>query len=188
MKRELLKAYHYTVLFFENTNELSENAADYVLDLLPAGAVSVRDEVRRVAALYGCDHIRSSFNEESYYIFKNADNALSALIAAEKEEKEPEPTPEPEPQEEQEEPLLEDVLQAGNPSAILARDAMQFFFDDDPWNGMTEEEMTEALYDSIQEDPASIIDDIRDIIGMDDRLRQRGEDLITRLSAISEGN
>ena len=82
MKRELLKAYHYTVLFFENTNTTS-NAADYVLDLLPAGAETVREEVRRLAALYGCDHVRSSFNEESFYIFKNADNALSALIAAE---------------------------------------------------------------------------------------------------------
>ncbi len=187
MKRELLKAYHYTVLFFENT-ETTGNAADYVLDILPAGASAVREEVRRVAALYGCDHIRSSFNEESYYIFKNADNALSALIAAEKAEQEPEPTPEPEPQEEQEETLPEDDLQAGSPSAILARDAMRFFFDDDPWNGMTEEEMTEALYDSIQEDPASIIDDIRDIIDTDDKLRQRGEALIARLSAIAENN
>ena len=81
MKRELLKAYHYTVLFFENTGT-TENAEDYVLDLLPAGAEAVRDEVRHVAALYGCDHVHSSFNEESFYIFKNADNALSALIAA----------------------------------------------------------------------------------------------------------
>ena len=190
MKRELLKAYHRTVLFFENTEGLTDCPEDYVLSLLPAGAETVREEVRRVATLYGCDHIRSSFNEESYYIFKSADEALSALIAAEKEEKEPqvEPAPESEPQEEQEETMLEDDRLADSPSAILARDAMQFFFDDDPWNGMTEEEMTEALYDSIQEDPTSIIDDIRDIIDTDDRLRQRGEDLITRLSAIAEGN
>jgi hypothetical protein len=36
-----------------------------------------------VAALYGCDRVRGSFNEESFYIFKNADNALSAMITAE---------------------------------------------------------------------------------------------------------
>lgn len=96
--KELLKAYHYSVLFFENTEGLTDSPADYVLSLLPQPQ-ALQDEVRRIARLYGCDYIRSSFNEESYYIFCSADSALSALIKAEQPEPQLETKPQAEPEE-----------------------------------------------------------------------------------------
>lgn len=84
---ELLKAYHYSVNFFEEMQ--GTPAAEYVLQKIETPE-TLRDEVRRMAHAYGCDYIRSSFNEESYYTFENAYNALSALIKAEQE-----PQPEP---------------------------------------------------------------------------------------------
>lgn len=97
--KELLKAYHFSVNFFEEMQ--GTPAAEYVLQKIETPE-TLRDEVRRMAHAYGCDYIRSSFNEDSYYLFCSADSALSALIKAEQPEPaepvlhaEPEEMPEP---------------------------------------------------------------------------------------------
>lgn len=46
----------------------------------------------------------------------------------------------------------------------LARDVMNLFFDIDPWNGASEEEIMESVVNDITEDPSAVFDDLQGVI------------------------
>lgn len=93
MNKTTLKAYYFTCHFL-NTIEFSDHT-DHVAALIECPETLLQ-EVRETARKYGCDHYTSSFAEESFYSFLNAEKALSALIEEQQKESQEEQEPEEE--------------------------------------------------------------------------------------------
>lgn len=77
MNKTTLKAYYLACHFF-NTIEYSDHT-DRVAAMIGNPEALLR-EIRETARKYGCDHYISSFAEEAYYSFLNAEKAVSSLI------------------------------------------------------------------------------------------------------------
>jgi hypothetical protein len=48
---------------------------------------------------------------------------------------------------------------------------MTFFFDLDPWNGMTEDEMMESIVNDLTENSSAVLSDLQDVIANSDDFR-----------------
>ena len=46
----------------------------------------------------------------------------------------------------------------------FSREIMTFFFDLDPWNGMSEDEMMESIVNMLVEVPSAVLDDLNEIL------------------------
>lgn len=46
----------------------------------------------------------------------------------------------------------------------FSREIMTFFFDLDPWNGMSEDEMMESIVNMLVEEPSAVLDDLNEIL------------------------
>jgi hypothetical protein len=64
---------------------------------------------------------------------------------------------------------------------------MTFFFDLDPWNGMSEDEMMESIVNDLTENSSAVIDDLREIIKNSDDFRpeevSKAQELAERIEA-----
>lgn len=46
----------------------------------------------------------------------------------------------------------------------FSREIMTFFFDLDPWNGMSEDEMMESIVNDLTENSSAVLDDLNEIL------------------------
>lgn len=53
----------------------------------------------------------------------------------------------------------------------FSREIMTFFFDLDPWNGLSEDEMMETVVNELTEDPSPLLADLGEIISHSEDFR-----------------
>ncbi len=69
----------------------------------------------------------------------------------------------------------------------FSREIMTFFFDLDPWNGMSEDEMMESIVNDLTENSSAVLDDLREVIKNSDDFRpeevSKAQELAERIEA-----
>ena len=69
----------------------------------------------------------------------------------------------------------------------FSREIMTFFFDLDPWNGMSEDEMMESIVNDLTENSSAVLDDLREVIKNSDDFRpeevSKAKELAERIEA-----
>jgi len=69
----------------------------------------------------------------------------------------------------------------------FSREIMTFFFDLDPWNGLTEDEMMESIVNDLTENTSAVLDDLREVIKNSDDFRpeevSKAQELAERIEA-----
>jgi len=69
----------------------------------------------------------------------------------------------------------------------FSREIMTFFFDLDPWNGLTEDEMMESIVNDLTENSSAVLDDLREVIKNSDDFRpeevSKAQELAERIEA-----
>ena len=69
----------------------------------------------------------------------------------------------------------------------FSREIMTFFFDLDPWNGMSEDEMMESIVNDLTENSSAVLDDLREVIKNGDDFRpeevSKAQELAERIEA-----
>ena len=69
----------------------------------------------------------------------------------------------------------------------FSREIMTFFFDLDPWNGMSEDEMMESIVNMLVEEPSAVLDDLNEILWNREEFRpeevSKAQELVERVEA-----
>lgn len=69
----------------------------------------------------------------------------------------------------------------------FSREIMTFFFDLDPWNGLSEDEMMESIVNDLTENSSAVLDDLREVIKNSDDFRpeevSKAQELVERIEA-----
>lgn len=69
----------------------------------------------------------------------------------------------------------------------FSREIMTFFFDLDPWNGLSEDEMMESIVNDLTENSSAVLDDLREVIKNSDDFRpeevSKAQELAERIEA-----
>ena len=69
----------------------------------------------------------------------------------------------------------------------FSREIMTFFFDLDPWNGLTEDEMMETVVNELTEDPSPLLADLNEILWNREDFRpeevSKAQELVERIEA-----
>ena len=69
----------------------------------------------------------------------------------------------------------------------FSREIMTFFFDLDPWNGMSEDEMMESIVNDLTENSSAVLDDLNEILWNREEFRpeevSKAQELVERVEA-----
>ena len=69
----------------------------------------------------------------------------------------------------------------------FSREIMTFFFDLDPWNGMSEDEMMESIVNDLTENSSAVLDDLNEILWNREDFRpeevSKAQELVERIEA-----
>ena len=69
----------------------------------------------------------------------------------------------------------------------FSREIMTFFFDLDPWNGMSEDEMMESIVNDLTENSSAVLDDLNEILWNREEFRpeevSKAQELAERIEA-----
>lgn len=69
----------------------------------------------------------------------------------------------------------------------FSREIMTFFFDLDPWNGMSEDEMMESIVNDLTENSSAVLSDLQEVIKNSDDFRpeevSKAQELAERVEA-----